>query len=155
MKISRKRQLFFVLASVIGYGSVITYVLFNCFELQAIATVPRQQSLTIDRPLPSLPGELALDEIQKENILKINQVFDQKIHQILSLEQLQQFTAAIANGLGLLPALDTLSLTTKQKSELRLALKSAQSQVEQVLTPEQLEYVNERMKVKGERRKDN
>ena len=150
MKISRQRQLMVLLASVINSKVAIAHVsIVNYLEQQAIAIVPKHQSLTVDRSLPSLPGKLALNKIQKENILKINQVFNQKIQTILTLEQLQKFSAALANGLTLLPALNTLSLTKEQKSELQLALKSAQRQVEQVLTPEQLQYVRERMKERG------
>ena len=144
MKVSMQQKLvsFSLLTSVFGSTVMAAHVSSPGYIFQQ-AAVTRQNPLTVEHSIPSLPGKLALNETQKENILKINLAFNQKIHEILTLEQLQQFTAALTGGLTLLPALNTLSLTGEQKNKLRMALISAQQQIEQVLTPEQLEYVRQ------------
>ena len=62
----------------------------------------------------------------------------------MTLEQLQYFTAIVSQGLNLQSALQDLPLTSEQADRLQLAVKSAQQQIEQVLTPEQIEYIRRR-----------
>ncbi len=139
MNILTQRQLIALLALVIG-STVLTVYL----RQRAIAIVLQDRPLTVKQSIPSLPGKLALDETQKENIVSINRKLSQQIQEILTLEQLQYFTAIVSQGLNLQSALQDLPLTSEQAARLNLALKLAQQQIQQVLTPEQIEYIRRR-----------
>ncbi len=142
MKVSMQQKLIFLLASAFGFTALAAHVFLPAY-ISYQATLLRQKPPSTDRSIPSLPGKLALNATQKESIVQINRAFNHKIHEILTTEQLQQFTAAFNSGLTLLTALNNLSLTDEQKNQLRMALRSAQSQVEKLLTPEQLEYIRQ------------
>ncbi|MDJ0590222.1 MAG: hypothetical protein QNJ72_09545 [Pleurocapsa sp. MO_226.B13] len=139
MNILTQRQLIALLALVIGFTVLTVYL-----RQRAVAIVLQDRPLTVKQSIPSLPGKLALDETQKENIISINRNLSQQIQSILTLEQLQYFTAIVSQGLNLQSALQDLPLTSEQADRLQLAVKSAQQQIEQVLTPEQIEYIRRR-----------
>ena len=61
----------------------------------------------------------------------------------MTSKQLENFTSTLSEGLSLKLALQNLSLSPQQSEQLRQALKSAQSKIQQVLTPEQLEYIKQ------------
>ena len=109
---------------------------------QATATF-LSQSLTIEQSIPSLPGEFALNRTQQENIVLINRELSREIKSILTPKQLENFTATLSEGLSLRLALQNLSLSPQQSEQLRQALKSAQIKIQQVLTPEQLDYIKQ------------
>ena len=139
MNILTQRQLIALLALVIGFTVLTVYL-----RQRAVAIVLQDRPLTVKQSIPSLPGKLALDETQKENIISINRNLSQQIQSILTLEQLQYFTAIVSQGLNLQSALQDLPLTSEQADRLQLAVNSAHQQIEQVLTPEQIEYIRRR-----------
>lgn len=138
MNISTQRQLITLLTLVIGSTALIVYL-----KQRAIATETRYNPPHVEQSMPSLPGKLALNQSQQESIVLINQKLSQQIEEILTDEQLQNFTATISQGLTLKFALQALSLSSEQSDRLHIALKSARKEIEQVLTPEQLEYIRQ------------
>ncbi|MEL6930901.1 MAG: hypothetical protein AAFO95_20080 [Cyanobacteria bacterium J06600_6] len=148
MNISMQRQLVALLPLVISSSIMAGYIGQKAMPLAsfAIATIPIFQSLTIEQSIPSLPGKLALNRTQQENIVSINQELTQQIENILTTEQLQNFTATLSEGLTLKFALQDLALSPEQSNLLRTALKSAQMKIQQVLTPKQLEYIQQQYK---------
>jgi hypothetical protein len=142
------QQLILISAVFIGSSLVTAYHLVGDPRNKAIAIVP-DRSMTVQQSIPSLPGKLALNPSQKDNILKINLTFNRSIYQILTVKQLQQFSLAMSDGLPLFPALNTLSLTCEQEKKIWLALGMAQGQIQGVLTPEQLEYVKRKQEEQG------
>ncbi|WP_019505603.1 hypothetical protein [Pleurocapsa sp. PCC 7319] len=136
-----------LIALVFGTTFVTAHIASSGYIVQpTIATVSRQSPAPprVDHSIPSLPGKLALNESQQKSIVQINRKFTHKIHEILTVRQLQQFRTSLARGLTLHPALNTLSLTSKQQNKLRIALQLAQRQIQQVLTPAQLQYIKQR-----------
>ena len=73
----------------------------------------------------------------------INRELSREIKSILTPKQLENFTATLSEGLSLRLALQNLSLSPQQSEQLRQALKSAQIKIQQVLTPEQLDYIKQ------------
>ena len=144
MKVSMQLKLVSVLALFFGSTFIAAHIASSGYIVQpTIATVSRQElsSPKVEHSIPSLPGKLALNESQKESIVQINRAFTHTIYKILTVEQLKQFRASLARGLTLRPALKTLYLTREQQNKVQIALKSAQKQIEKVLSPEQLQYI--------------
>lgn len=144
MKIPRERKLVSLLILIL-FVTIFTIDVSTAKSGFQSATAAGQQSsfFGVDDSLPSLPGNLALNETQAKIIIKINRALRQEIQQIFTPKQLQQFASAIASGLTFSSALSILSLSEKQKDRLRIVLYSAQSQMERVLTPKQLEYIRQ------------
>ena len=116
MKVFKKQKLFSLLTSILS----LAFVALNGFSPKyfshsAIGAVGRQNIFSIDNSVPTLPGDLALNKTQKQEIFEINRILGQEIQQILTEDQLQQLISGLSNGLSLLPALSSLTLTQEQK----------------------------------------
>ena len=135
--IPTQRWLVALSAFIINSSVICVYV-----EPTATATI-LPQSLTIEQSRPSLPGNLALNRDQYENITLINREFSQQIKNILTEKQLEKLTTTLSKGLTLKLALQNLTLSPEQLNRLRVALRSAQTKIEKVLTTEQLEYIRQ------------
>lgn len=135
--ISMQRWLVALSAFTINLSVICAYV-----KPTATATI-LDRSLTIEQSRPSLPGKLALNRDQYENIALINRELSQQIKNILTEKQLENVTANLSQGLTLKFALHNLTLSSEQLNRLHMALRSAQTKIEKVLTTEQLEYIRQ------------
>lgn len=114
----------------------------------SIVSVPQITASSSNVPhqnnsIPSLPGKLALSETQKKQILAINWTINGKIDEILTVQQQKDFDAALARGQNVSIALNSLSLSIDQKNQLQQVFHWAQKQLENILNPEQLDYIQQ------------
>jgi hypothetical protein len=99
-----------------------------------------------DNSLPSLPGKLALSQAQQEQIIKIKWGANVRAYQILNIEQQKELKNALERGLHLSLALNVISISTEQKNKLLNIFHFAQEQIKKILTPEQLDYIQQLQK---------
>jgi hypothetical protein len=99
-----------------------------------------------DNSLPSLPGKLALSQAQQEQIIKIKWEANVRAYQILNIEQQKELKNALERGLHLSLALNVISISTEQKNKLLNVFHFAQEQIKKILTPEQLDYIQQLQK---------
>lgn len=139
----------------------VIYLLSGVVGATVLATLPVSQAILVlhpqasisspqvphrDNTMPSLPGNLALSEAQKEQITKLNWGINFQIDKILSVEQQKEFKNALDRGLHISSALKVISISQKQRHEILNVFNSAEEQIEKILTPEQLDYIDRQQK---------
>jgi hypothetical protein len=104
-------------------------------------TISSSQVPQKNNSFPFLPGKLALSETQQERITKVNWEVNFQIDEILTIEQQKEFKNALNLGLRPSSALNTISISQEQKKRILDVFNFAQQQIENILTPEQLDYI--------------
>lgn len=108
-------------------------------------TVPERSKVTFSQTAANkgrtafsdLEEELDLTEAQAEEIEAIQADMIVELESILSADQLETFTAARANGDDMRSVLRGLGLSSSQRSELMSVSRETESQIMDVLTPDQ------------------
>jgi hypothetical protein len=100
----------------------------------------------LDNTMPSLPRKLALSEAQKEQITKLNWGINFEIDKILNIEQQKEFKNALDQDLRISSVLEVISISKEQRNKILNLFHFAQRQVKQILSPEQIDYIDQQQK---------
>lgn len=137
-----KLKVIFLLSGAIG-ASIFTIVSLPHTMILPIPkiTVYLSKASNQDKSIPSVQSKLALNEAQQEKVAKVHWEIDFIIGEILTIEQHEEYKAALNRGLPIFTAINSISISEEQRNELLSAFSSAQTEIEKILTPKQLDYI--------------
>ncbi|XGV96431.1 MAG: hypothetical protein ACAF41_27335 [Leptolyngbya sp. BL-A-14] len=92
--------------------------------------------------LPNL-AQLNLTQVQKEQLKQVSAQVRTQLSQILTLEQRQQFKAALVQGNSVQGAIATMNLSATQKAQVRQVMQASRAQLNQILTAAQKQQLRQ------------
>mgnify|MGYP001793747969 FL=1 len=112
-------------------------------QQQEKAEVVQQASKRMGKDALSAIEELDLSEEQQTEINSIQAAMTDELSEILTDEQMEELATAQANGDNMRTVMRGLGLTSSQRSSVMSLMRDTQSQVMDVLTPEQRAQIEE------------
>ncbi|PSB23602.1 hypothetical protein [Stenomitos frigidus] len=94
--------------------------------------------------LPNL-SQLNLTQTQKVQLKQVYAQVRTQLDQILTVEQRQQFKAALVQGSSFQGAIATMNLSAEQKTQVRQMMQSTRPQLDQILTAEQKQQLRQNL----------